>query len=486
MRCSRWLAAVVAVVLLAAPAMAQDVPPPPPGPGDDGPPPPPPGPGDDGPPPPPGPGDDGAPPPPPGPAETQPAKPAAKAPGLTWLGLAGFWEVRGGIRTQHDKYQKDASLGETRLQLKYEKPVGPLRVKVTADFLYDAVDDHHTVRLERGTGWLDLREASVGFTPADFMDVKVGRQILTWGTGDLLFINDLFPKDWRSFFIGRDVEYLKAPSDAMKVSLFTGLANVDVVVTPRFDPDRFIRGRRLSYWNGALGRVAGRDAVVDPHLPDEWFDDAEWATRVSKNLGGTELAGYGYWGYWKSPAGMDPASGKATFPRLSVYGASVRGQAAGGIANAEAGYYDSRQDRPGDDPFKANSQVRLLAGYERDLPRIARDLTVGVQYYVELMMEYDAYRRGLAPGAPAADEDRHVLTARIRKLLMNQNLTVSLFAYFSPTDADAYLRPNVKYKIDDHWTVEAGGNVMLGSERHTFFGQFRDNSNLYAALRYGF
>ena len=92
----------------------------------------------------------------------------------------------------------------------------------------------------------------------------------------------------------------------------------------------------------------------------------------------------------------------------------------------------------------------------------------------------------MAPGAPAADEDRHVLTARIRKLLMNQNLTVSLFAYFSPTDADAYLRPNVKYKIDDHWTVEAGGNVMLGSEHHTFFGQFRDNSNLYAALRYGF
>ncbi|MFW6031595.1 MAG: hypothetical protein ACOC9T_03300, partial [Myxococcota bacterium] len=32
------------------------------------------------------------------------------------------------------------------------------------------------------------------------------------GTGDLVFLNDLFPKDWRSFLLGRDLDYLKAPS----------------------------------------------------------------------------------------------------------------------------------------------------------------------------------------------------------------------------------------------------------------------------------
>ncbi len=62
--------------------------------------------------------------------------------------------------------------------------------------------------------------------------ITLGRQILTWGTGDLVFINDLFPKDWVSFFIGRDVEYLKAPSDALKVSAFSSWANLDLVYTP--------------------------------------------------------------------------------------------------------------------------------------------------------------------------------------------------------------------------------------------------------------
>ncbi len=48
------------------------------------------------------------------------------------------------------------------------------------------------------------------------VNLKIGRQVFTWGTGDYLFINDLFPKDYESFYIGRDDEYLKRPSEAVK------------------------------------------------------------------------------------------------------------------------------------------------------------------------------------------------------------------------------------------------------------------------------
>ena len=417
-------------------------------------------------------------------ARTKPAqREKAKLP--KWLDLAGFWEIRGGVRTQRDKHQRDASIGETRLHLEGVARWQKLTFRITPDFLYDPVLDHHTVRLESGGGWLDLREASVEFSPFSFMDVKAGRQILTWGTGDLLFLNDMFPKDWKSFFIGRDDDYLKAPSDALKISFFSDLANVDAVYVPRFDPDRFIEGRRLSYWSGNFSRQGGRDAVVEARLPDKWFSDQEWHTRVYRTLGGYELAAYGYWGYWKSPAGSTPI-GHATFPRLSVYGGSARGQLGRGIANFEAAYYDSRQDRSGSDPGIRNSEWRLLAGYEQDLPRIARDLNVGVQYYVELMDDYNAYQRALPPRAKEADHARQVLTFRVTKLLMNQNLKLSFFAYYSPTDSDAYLRPKISYKIDDHWTAELGGNVFFGTSDHTFFGQFEKNTNVYAALRYGF
>ncbi len=407
-------------------------------------------------------------------------------PGLRELDLTGFWEMRGGVRTPDDPHERDASIGESRLQLQLEKTWRQLTFRLTTDVYYDAVLDRHSVHLERGRGFLDLREASVAFSPLEFMDVKVGRQILTWGTGDLLFLNDMFPKDWQAFFIGRDVEYLKAPSDALKLSLFSDVVNWDIVYTPRFDPDRFITGERISYYDPMhFGRV-GRSAVVDADIPNEWFRDHEWATRVSKNVAGWELAGYGYWGYWKSPGGYDFLAQKATFPRLAVYGGSMRGQLLGGIANVEAAYYDSREDRPGNNRFTNNSQFRFLVGYERQLPEIANDLTVGAQYYLEWMADYDDYRRTHIPLMPLADERRHVVTLRVEKLLLEQNLRLALFTYYSPSDQDAYVRPSANYKIDDHWSAEVGGNVFFGNDQHTFFNQFARNSNVYVALRYSF
>jgi len=401
-----------------------------------------------------------------------------------WMDITGFWEVRSGYRLQNDKYEKDASIGETRLQLEMEKIWKDFTFRATTDLYYDWLDWNHSVDLERGEGFLDLREASVAFSPTDFVDLKLGRQILTWGTGDLIFINDLFPKDWQSFFIGRDTEYLKAPSDAIKASFFTDLANVDVVYTPRFDSDRFITGDRVSYWNGR--RTAGADAIVRTDKQDDWFGDDEWALRISKNVGGYELAAYGYLGYWKSPGGFNTSTSKYTFPKLNVYGASARGQVGKGIGNVEMGYYDSRDDKSGDEPYVDNSQMRYLIGYEQDLPEIAPDFTVGLQYYVEQTLNYSDYRRALPAGNKAVDQYRHLLTFRITKLYWNQNLTCSLFTYFSPSDKDVYMRPNINYKVNDNLAMEVGANVFWGDYPHTFFGQFEDNTNIYTAIRYSF
>lgn len=83
------------------------------------------------------------------------------------LDINGFWEVRGGVRTQADRREKDASIGETRLQLEWEKTLRGVTLKYTGDFLYDQVDNRMSnVDLVRGTGWFDLRELSRRFSPA--------------------------------------------------------------------------------------------------------------------------------------------------------------------------------------------------------------------------------------------------------------------------------------------------------------------------------
>jgi hypothetical protein len=102
------------------------------------------------------------------------------------------------------------------------------------------------------------------------------------------------------------------------------------------------------------------------------------------------------------------------------------------------------------------------------------------------MTDYGDYRRALPPGSKRTDEDRHVITLRLTKLMMKQNLTLSLFTYYSPSDKDAYLRPKAHYKVTDNWAVEMGGNVFIGEDDHTFFGQFEKNSNIYAGTRFSF
>ena len=387
--------------------------------------------------------------------------------------LHGFYELRAGYRTRKDKFQKDMSVMETRLQLDISSYLQQADLKFKGDLLGDMVTEQAD---------FDLREAYIFTRPYDFMDLKIGRQILTWGTGDLIFINDLFPKDWQSFFIGRDPEYLKSPSDAVKVSLFSDWVNLDIVYTPQFDADRFITGERISYWNSNLSRLAGQDAIQHTNRPNRWFRDDEIAVRLYKNINNYEFALYGYRGYWKSPAGQNSSATQAIFPDLNVYGASVRGAVGKGIGNLEFGYYESDDDQSGKKGNINNSEVRFLAGYTQE---IGKDLTAGIQYYLEHMLDYGRHKDSL-PFGLARDKNRHLVSWRLTKLLLNQNLRCSLFTYFSPSDKDLYLRPNINYKATDNLAVELGANIFFGDYPNTFFGQFRNNTNIYTALRYSF
>lgn len=390
------------------------------------------------------------------------------------IDLHGFLEARGGMRLEHTREQRDASIGEARLQLDFSRFLGDGELRLKTDLLADAVEDEPA---------LELREASYQFSPHSALDIRVGRQVLTWGTGDLLFINDVFAKDWESFFIGRDDEYMKLASDALRVGIFSGPVNIDLVYIPLVTHSKYIDGSRLSYWNPQQNRVVGRDHIFPDRERNRVFQDSEYALRLSRNHRGTEYALYGYQGFWSTPEGVDPTGTHLTYPRLGVYGASVRRPLWGGISNLEVGYYHSRDDHSGHNPLVRNSELRLLLGHDREL---ARDLTAGFQYYLERKLDYAGYLDGLPPTAPRADKNRHLLSLRLTQLLMQQNLRLSLFIYWSPSDQDAHLRPKAHYKISDRVALEAGANIFIGSRKHTFWSQFEENNNLYLGLRRSF
>ncbi|MBK1695791.1 DUF1302 family protein [Rhodovibrio salinarum] len=390
--------------------------------------------------------------------------------------LGGYIDSRAGPRLGARTDQERFALAETRAELKAVRSWPGVTATVRAHLLADAVAEQHEPDLQSGDGALDLREANVLWRATDFLDVKAGRQILTWGTGDFVFLNDLFPKDYPSFFIGRRDTMLKAPSDALKTSLYTDIANLDLVYTPQFDADRYIDGDRLSYFNPFAHRIVGDSTPLDVRQPDTPFTNDEWAARLHRPIGRYDSALYFYDGYWKSPEGQLPGSQRATFPRLRSYGASVEGPmpgGLGGIANAEVAYYDSLDDRDGTDPTVPNREVRVLLGYERE---IVANLTGAVQFL----------RTQRLDDPPARDDRRNLWTVKLQKDWPGEQVTATLFAFYSPTDQDGYLRPRVSWSPTDRWTLEAGVNWLFGADDDTRFGQLRDNSNAFVAARIGF
>jgi hypothetical protein len=389
---------------------------------------------------------------------------AVGAGGLSWN---GFFEGGLGARSEDIQNLDKLTLGELRVRAETSYRYGAYRADFKGDLLYDHVPE--SVDLE-------IRELAVAFRPGRTVDAKLGRQVLTWGTGDLLFLNDLFPKDFISFFAGRDEDYLKSPSNTARVTVFTRPVNIDVAYTPRFTPDEYLYGERFAFWNPALGEVG---APAEPRRADE-PTNSELALRLFRTRGATEYALYGYHGRWKQPLGIG-ADGEPRFPRLRTLGASVRLPFYKGLFNTEAAWFDSRDDRPGDDPGTPNSELRLLAGYEQEL---VRNLTAGTQLYAERIQHHDRLIAASSDPDRERDQWRSVATLRLTHRALQDALTTSLFLFASPSDEDVYLRPSVTWRRDDHWMFSAGLNIFGGRDQHTFFAQLEDNSNGWLRVRY--
>lgn len=387
---------------------------------------------------------------------------------------AGFAEAGYGQRLQADSlFDKKQTLNEIRGHLEADYLGEDLKLSFRGDSWYDDVVDKVEV---------DIRELSWSFSAFGNTDFKIGRQISTWGTGDLVFLNDLFPKDWQSFFAGREDTYLKAPANSIRVTSYFDAVNLDLVWTPVFEEDRYINGERFSLFNPMVGDNIGGTDVINPVEPDKNFGNSEIALRLYKNIEGTEYALYGYRGFDKQPVGMNNTF-QPTFHRKNVYGASIRGNVSDGLYNVEVAAHDAVEDSQGSDPLVKNSQWRFLAGYESE---VGTRLTLGLQYYLEWNKDYDQLLANSPFPQYEAEEKRHLITTRVTYRTAKDTVVLSIFVFYSPSDDDSYLRPSMNYRFSDEWLFTVGANLFNGQEEHTFFGQFEDASNAYLRVRYQF
>ena len=360
--------------------------------------------------------------------------------------ISGLLEIRYGVRESQTEGQKRNSIKESTIQINTETELDTFVFNLSVDIKEDSVERNSKRNdLNEGKGSIDFRQFNLLFYPTDEIDIKAGRQILTWGTAELLFINDLFPKDFKSFFIGRNESYLKAPSDAIKISFFPKYANFNFVYIPQFNADRFVTGERISFYDPVLQEFRTSDNPLIAKRKNQWLIDDELALRVTKNINGLETALYYYRGFWKSPSYFNIDNEQWEFSELEVAGASIRMPLLGGVFNTETGLYKS-SSLSKKDPFNRNSEFRFLIGFEKE---VLAELTASVQYYVEKKLDYSDYRNSLPANVIVQPKYRNLFSTRLTKLLFQQNLTISFVSIYSVTEKDAFFKLNASYKFSD-------------------------------------
>jgi hypothetical protein len=401
--------------------------------------------------------------------------------------LHGFVLVDAAFRVsgQNPPGLGDVAFAEERARL--EATLEAADVDAAARFKLDASNDALVNRTE-----VQLREAYIDYRTGPF-DFRLGRQILSWGVGDLQFINDVFPKDYAAFFLGRPIEYLKVPNDALRTTLTVEPVAVDFVAIPFLAPDGVPGRDRFVYGFDPLADPSAADpsgmgVAQRSQVPESSWKNTEFAARLRASLGETDLALYAYRGFFHSPSfvpddPLAPTAVTALFPALDVYGASLQRNLLGGVFSAEAGYYHSRDNAGSNNPLLPTSRAKWLVGYQSE---VATDLTLGAQYIGQWMHRHSAYRESLPPGAPLLDAYVQTVTVRVTLYLFHQTLRLSAFAFAGITERDLLAIPEAEYKVSDRLALVAGSNLFAGEEAHTTFGIFRANSNIYTWARFSF
>ncbi len=404
------------------------------------------------------------------------------------ISFQSMLELEEGVKITGKNYkddQRDFVLDQKRFRLKTEGKKEGVRFYAKTDFVKNDVTD------EEG---IDIRELKLTMNPVSFMDLTVGRQVITWGVADMLFINDLFPKNWVANFQGRDMEYLKDTSDSIRSTNYFGNTIVDLVYTPRFTADTTPSGCELATFDPNTNSVIKTTATCGmDNSKDDQAENGEWAGMLKQKIGNHELALYGYRGFYKNPKSMqmdDSANFSAYYSRLDAYGASYEGQVGPGILSAEIGYYDSKEDPDGDQYLIENSTAKTLLGYKIDL---SAHFTVGAQWYRETMMDYDAYEKAYKAMNSAGYEYRKkeamdTYTLRLMGKFMQETLFFNLFSYIRPQDKDSFTKFDVTKKINNNLELTAGINVFTGKDnyRNREFGMLDNEDNAFMRLRFYF
>lgn len=311
------------------------------------------------------------------------------------------------------------------------------------------------------------------------LDLRVGKQIVTWGRADALNPTDnLTPKDF-TLLSAKDEEERRIGSYAVKANLYRGTYTVSAMWIPLFNPSTI-----------PLTAPPGLTITEDKRDSGALTYQA-LALKVDQTGGEVDWSVSYYTGLDVNPIGVPlaPTHIELRHTRIHVVGADfARTVGRYGVRGEVA--YTHTQNASGADPFIKKPFVFAVLGADRDL---VEDLNVNLQVYQRTIVNY---RDPFAIADPVVrfasvqnatfnqqlDQYQFGLTGRIKASWWHQTLESELLGVWNANRGDVFVRPSLAYAFTDVWKGFVGWDVFTG-QRNSFFGRLQPTSAFFAELR---
>ena len=349
-------------------------------------------------------------------------------------------------------------------ELLYERRFGE-RVSATA-----RVEAYHDGAISEGA--VKLREGFTDWSPTSVLNLKLGRQVLTWGVSDYLYVNDVFPKNYDAFFTGAGFDRMKEPVDAARLAVHATTADFEAVLSRS-------KGDKMPNADRFVGMAMAKPAVAD----DGANHGADVALKASTHASGWDVAAYGALFESREERLYMGSSGlRSDRPRTRHLGLSMAGNFAGGLVWSEGAIRNTH----GNQTSVVNRQFlpsayKLIGGYSRE---VGQEITASAQLQLEGPGSRSRYLDSLAPGVRPLKSVISTLHLRVQSRWINQTLGAGAQLFVS-NEGDSHLNPYVSWSPADGWTFEGGANVFNGRP-DTRYGAFKDDSNVYVLGRFSF
>ena len=330
---------------------------------------------------------------------------------------------------------------------------------------------------------LGVREAYLDYY-TEFVDLRVGKQIIIWGKADGLAITDIVsPKDLTNFLIP-DFRELRTGVIAASAKAYTGPAVVELIYIPVFTPS--VLPAPDSIWYTSLETPI--EPTVNP-APDvgSSLDDGEFYARLRLQTSALDFdlaIGY-YWTNEPFPTITKEFTSPGVLSALTVTPEHYRQWLAGGalsssvgpfIVRGESGFFTPKRflttEMTDADGYVEKEYLQSLAG--------ADTAVAGIDLSAQIMHQYvfdheDALRQ---------DEHSWTATFRARKSFLRERLVFDAFSYVGFNAPDALVKVGATWAPADALSFRVEGNLFFGDEGQ--FGAYAGNDLVVISTRYSY